>query len=104
MELGRITAEGGSFLIADTSAHTGKGAYGFYVVEDTVVALMKGGTTSSLININFLTSFGISGETLKAGSLFLSPKPYVINSITLTSGSIIVYYTSEYTMSLNASV
>lgn len=91
METQRLTAEGGCKLIADTSAYTGQGFYCFIVQEDTVIATLAGGTSSSATGTNFLTTIGLSGKTLKQGALIVAPTASTFNSITLTSGSIICY-------------
>jgi hypothetical protein len=90
----RLTSGGGSTLIADTTTYTSQSIYAFIVQEDTVVATCQGGTgevISSPAETNFLTEFGISGKTLKQGALFMCPLGQTIQTIKLTSGSIIVY-------------
>ena len=81
----RAGVSGGTELIADTVARTGKQYVAFYVREDTVVSVATGGGN------NYVTSFGISAKTLKAGDWFYVPYFEYITAITLTSGSIIAY-------------
>lgn len=81
----RAGVSGGSELIADTVARTGEQICAFYVREDTVVSVATGGSK------NYVTIFGISGKTLKAGDWFYVPYFEYITAITLTSGSIIAY-------------
>ena len=73
-------------------AKTNVGCYGFIVQEDTVVSVLAGGTTTTSTSENFLTDQALTGKTLKAGALITVPLGHFINSITLSSGSIIVYY------------
>ena len=92
--LAQLAASNGSFLIADTNARTGRNNYAFYVREDTVVSVMTGvilSDTGAPPNVDFKSTLGITGKTLKAGDLFIVPSGQRINAITLTSGSIIVY-------------
>ena len=81
----RAGVSGGPELIADTNARTGKQYCAFYVREDTVVSVATGGGN------NYVTSFGISGKTLKAGDWYYTPYFEYITALTLTSGSIIAY-------------
>jgi hypothetical protein len=81
----RAGVSGGSELIADTNARTGEQICAFYVREDTVVSVATGNGK------NYVTIFGISGKTLKAGDWFYVPYFEYITAITLTSGSIIAY-------------
>lgn len=81
----RAGVSGGSELIADTNARTGKQICAIYVREDTVVSVATGGGN------NYVTILGISGKTLKAGDWYYLPYFEYITAITLTSGSIIVY-------------
>jgi hypothetical protein len=90
----RLTAGAGSVLIADTTTRTSQAIYAFIVQEDTVIATAQGGTAeviASPAEVDFVTEFGISGKTLKQGALFLCPKGETIQTIKLTSGSIIAY-------------
>lgn len=90
----KLTASKGSFLVADTTTRTGLEACEFIVQEDTVVATCQGGTAevmASPAEVNFLTTLGISGKTLKAGALFIIPDGMYIQTFKLTSGSVILY-------------
>lgn len=88
----RITANGGSKHINSADgAQTLQGLYAFIVQEDTVITVLAGGATSTATGTNFLTAQGLSGKTLKQGALIMVPDGFVINSITLSSGSIIAY-------------
>lgn len=90
MSLQRLSAWGGSFLIADTTVRTGLDYYAFVVQEDTVIATLSG-KNSAGISETFLTTQGIGTEVLKAGAMFCVPLGAKYTNITLTSGSIIVY-------------
>ena len=88
--LNKVAASGGSLLIADADPHTGLNASGFYVREDTVVSAMSGNNGAGT-TVNFVTLLGISGKTLVQNDFFPIPNGYSITSVTLTSGSIIIY-------------
>jgi hypothetical protein len=90
----RLTAGKGSFLVADTTNRTSLEAYAFIVQEDTVVATAQGGSTEVIASpaaINFVSTMGISGKTLKAGALFVCPTGTRIQTFKLTGGSVILY-------------
>lgn len=91
MEASRLTAGGGSFLIADTSAYTGKGFYCLIAQEDTVISTLAGGTNTTATATDFKTSLNIGTSTLKQGALIIAPEGYTFNSVTLSSGSVIGY-------------
>ena len=75
----------GCKVISNTSANTGK-FRGFVVNDDAVVSaiLNKAGTT-------ILASLGLSGVTLRSGIFISVADGDYISSITLTSGSIVLY-------------
>lgn len=88
----RVTAYQGCEYVGDTDARTSKIYYAFIAQEDTVVATLTGGLSSTTDNsTNYLTSIGLSGKTLKQGALIVAPEGEVFKSLTLTSGSIIAY-------------
>jgi len=93
MNPGRITAEGGCKFI--DSAATGVGAYCFVVNADCVLTVLLGGdtagTTGTSIGTNYLTDIGLSGKTIKQGTLIVAPEGKLFNSITPSSGSVIAY-------------
>lgn len=89
LNTGRIAASGGSKLITGTSPVT-IDATSFYVRENTVISALTGVSQSGATQ-NFVTLFNISGAALVQGDLFIAPNWYTITSITLTSGSVIVY-------------
>lgn len=90
-ELERMAGNNASLLIADTDARTGLSATSIYVREDTVISVMTGTDESRMTGVDFKTSLGLSGKTLKANDFFCVGMGDYINAITLTSGSIIVY-------------
>jgi hypothetical protein len=89
MEAARITADGGCKFI--DSASTSVGAYCFVVNSDCVLTTLSGGTSPSATSTNFITTIGLSGKTLKQGTLIFAPEGYLFNSITPSSGSVIAY-------------
>lgn len=93
MSIQRLSAWNGSKHINSADgAQTNLGCYGFIVQEDTVITTLAGGSTSTSTSENYLTDQGLSGKTLKSGALIVAPLGNFFNSITLSSGSIIVYY------------
>jgi len=90
MELNRLTGQGGCKFI--DSASTGVGAYAFIVNADCVLTTLTGGNASTTdTTTNFLTTIGLSGKTIKQGTLIVAPTNYMFNSITPSSGSVIAY-------------
>lgn len=75
----------GSKLISNTSANTGK-FRGFLVNTNAVVTAILDKDGNSL-----LTTMGLSGETLLPGPFHCVADGDYISSITLSSGSIVLY-------------
>lgn len=75
----------GCKVISNTSANTGR-FRGFVVNSDAVVSAILDQNATSL-----LSSLGLSGVTLKQGIFIAVPDGSYISSITLTSGSIVLY-------------
>lgn len=90
----KLTAGKGSFLVADTTNRTGLEVCAFYVREDTTLTTAQGGSTETIASpaeVNFLTTLGISGKTLKAGDLYIIPDGLYIQTFKLATGSVILY-------------
>lgn len=75
----------GCKVISNTSANTGR-FQGFVVNADAVVSACLDENSASL-----MTSIGLTGVTLKQGTFISVPEGKFISSITLASGSIVVY-------------
>jgi hypothetical protein len=75
----------GCKVISNTSANTGR-FRGFVINSDAVVSAILDQNAASL-----LSSLGLSGVTLKQGIFIAVPDGSYISSITLTSGSIVLY-------------
>lgn len=75
----------GCKVISNTSANTGR-YRGFVVNSDAVVSAILDQNAVSL-----LSTLGLSGVTLKQGIFITLPQDKIISSITLTSGSIVLY-------------
>ena len=75
----------GSKVVSNTSANTGRWQ-GFVVNADAVVSAMLDENGASL-----MTSLGLSGVTLYSGIFISVPNGMSISSITLTSGSVVMY-------------
>ena len=75
----------GCKVISNTSANTGR-YRGFVVNSDAVVSAILDQNAVSL-----LSSLGLSGVTLRQGIFITLPQDKIISSITLTSGSIVLY-------------
>jgi len=75
----------GCKVVSNTSANTGA-FRGFIVNSDAVVSAILDKNASSL-----LSSLGLSGVTLKQGTFICVSEDTYISSITLTSGSVVMY-------------
>ena len=75
----------GCRVISNTSANTGT-FRGFVVNADAVVSEILNETAASI-----LTPLGLSGVTLKGGTYISVPDGSYISSITLASGSVVLY-------------
>lgn len=75
----------GCKVVSNTSANTGR-FRGFVVNSDAVVSAILDQSAASL-----MTSLGLSGVTLKQGAFICVPDGSYISSITLTSGSVVMY-------------
>jgi hypothetical protein len=75
----------GCKVISNTSANTGR-FRGFVVNSDAVVSAILDQSAASL-----MTQLGLTGVTLKQGIFITLPEEQIITSITLTSGSIVLY-------------
>jgi len=76
----------------NTAAHTAVNAYAFIAQEDTVMTVLKGGDASTAISTdNYLTSMSLTNVTLKQGALIQAPAGELFQTITITTGSLIVY-------------
>ena len=75
----------GSKVVSNTSANTGRWQ-GFVVNDDAVVSAILDENGASL-----MTSLGLSGVTLYSGIFISVPNGMAISSITLTSGSVVMY-------------
>jgi hypothetical protein len=82
----RLSAWNGCKYQDGTGAVTGDITYSFIPNEDTVVSTLTGSD-----GVNYLTVIGISGKTLKQGTLITAPLGVLFSSITLASGSIVKY-------------
>jgi hypothetical protein len=83
----KLTASGGSVIIDDTNAHTGLIATSIVARETTVVSVCTGTDANGAAYDFKATSNWLN---LKAGDVLIVGDNAQINSITLTSGSIIV--------------
>jgi hypothetical protein len=75
----------GCRVISNASANTGT-FRGFVVNDDAVVSEILNETAASI-----LTPLGLSGVTLKGGTYISVPDGSYITSITLASGSVVLY-------------
>lgn len=86
----RISAANGCELIADTTERTGKSYYALIAQEDTVILTLSG-VNDKGDSVNFISTIGLSGKTLKQGALITVPLGNKITNLDLTSGSVIAY-------------
>lgn len=89
ISINKVAASGGSKLITGASPVT-ISATSFAVREATVVSAMTGVTPGGATQ-DFVSLFNISAANLLQGDLFIAPNGSLITSVTLASGSIIVY-------------
>jgi len=75
----------GSKVVSNTSANTGR-FRGFVVNADAVVSAILDQSAASL-----MTTLGLSGVTLKQGTFIAVADGSYISSITLSSGSVVMY-------------
>ena len=81
---------GSKYLVA--SAHTYVNSSEFVVQEDSIISVLTGGDSSVAANdIDYKTSMGLSGVTLKQGALIVAPRGESFQSMTIDSGSIMAY-------------
>lgn len=93
MSLFRLSAFNGCIYEGSTNARTGK-FYAFIVNADAVVSAMTVVTitgTTTTTDTSGVTTYNISGATLKQGTPIFVPEGSYISSITLASGSIVLY-------------
>ena len=76
----------GCHVVSGTVAHTGK-FRGFVVNSSAVVSVMTGKDAENLV-----TGLGLGSVTLAPGTFICVPDGNHIASITLASGSIVLYY------------
>jgi len=79
----------GCKVVSNTIANTGS-FRGFVVNADCVVTALSG-TDVGGVTINLLTQIGLAGVTLKQGMYIPVADGVFITSITLASGSVVMY-------------
>jgi hypothetical protein len=79
----------GCKLVSNTSANTG--SFRGFVVNAACVVSALSGTDTGGQTLNLLTQIGLSGVTLNQGIYIPVVDGTVITSITLTSGSVVMY-------------
>jgi hypothetical protein len=90
LNLRKVGAGEGTYLVTGTSATPLGGATTIQPREATVISAMTG-TDPNGAAVNFVTLFNVSGATLNTVDLLIAPDGYRITSITLTSGSVLIY-------------
>lgn len=78
---------GQQFLIADTTARTGKSFYLLVIREDSVISTLSDATNT----LDMVSTMGISGKTLKFGDKLFVKKGHKMTNITFASGSAWAY-------------
>jgi hypothetical protein len=81
----RIAGSKGSKVLTGTSAHSSLNGYALIVQEDTVF------TAFEVDGSGALADYGLSGTTCKAGAYITVPESSSITSLTMSSGSCIIY-------------
>jgi hypothetical protein len=83
----RISGQGGFYVVSTTAAQTGKRIAAIVVNEDAVF------TAFAINGTNAMTTKGLSGVTIKAGSYLPADAGNAeITAFTLASGSVIAYF------------
>lgn len=87
----RLTAGNGSFLLSGSGASlTGICRYSFIPQEDTILSVLSG-SNSNFDGVDLLSKMGINGKVLRQNSLHSCNYNENITSITIASGSVILY-------------
>ena len=81
----KAIASKGSKVLTGTGAHPSLNGYAIIVQEDTVF------TAFEVDGVGALADYGLSGATCKAGGYITVPESSSITSLTMSSGSCIVY-------------
>ena len=88
-----ISGGTGSFYISGTSAVSGA-FQGFIAAEDTVVSSLLDAQGNEVISV-----YGVGSQTLSKGAYISAPRGEYFSSITLTSGSVVAFYTNVAALS-----
>jgi hypothetical protein len=92
MGINKLWGAGGFKAISGTGAKTSVNACQIVINSDAVFTVLAGGGSPNSTSTNYFTQCELSGLTLAAG-MILTPDPgETFNSITLASGSILVYF------------
>ena len=75
----------GSKVLTGTSAHPSLNGYAIIVQEDTIFTAFEVDSSAAL------GDYGLSGTTCKAGAYITVPEKSSITSLTMSSGSCIIY-------------
>lgn len=75
----------GSKVLTGTGAHPSLNGYAIIVQEDTVFTAFEVDSSAAL------SDYGLSGTTCKAGAYITVPEKSSITSLTMSSGSCIIY-------------
>jgi hypothetical protein len=81
----KAIASKGSKVLTGTGAHPSLNGYAIIVQEDTVF------TAFEVDGVGSLADYGLSGTTCKAGGYITVPESSSITSLTMSSGSCIIY-------------
>lgn len=81
----KAIASKGSKVLTGTGAHPSLNGYAIIVQEDTVF------TAFEVDSVGALADYGLSGTTCKAGGYITVPESSSITSLTMSSGSCIIY-------------
>nr|WP_298655704.1 hypothetical protein [uncultured Flavobacterium sp.] len=87
--MNKVAASGGSKYLG-AAAFSGESFTSLYIREDSTISALSG-TDGAGTTVNWLTQFGISGITLKAGDLYIVPDGCKIVSGTIATGTAIGY-------------
>lgn len=92
----RLTATGGSFYTdLGFSGKFPQKIYAFVAQGDTIISMLSAGPNKDELS-NYLTIMGIGGKTLKQGALIVFEDGIFVDSMTVSTGSVIAYMLKVY--------
>ena len=82
----RLSGTGGFIIVSTTGAQTVDTVESIYVMTDAVFTVFK------INDVDMMTTKGLTGVTIKAGTWLPSDATFKITAFTLASGTVVKYY------------